>query len=132
VGDQAAPVPPLPTDAELEILQVLWDRGPSTVREVHDELIETRKVRYTTALKLMQNLLSKGLVRRDDSRRSHVFEPAVERSAIEARLVARFVDGVFEGSTARLVLRALAAQPASPEDLDEIRRLARQLDGEDA
>jgi predicted transcriptional regulator len=122
---------PLPTEAELEVLQVLWERGPSTVRDVHDRLIEGRKVRYTTALKLMQNLSAKGLVRRNDSQRSHVFESAVERSAIEARLVERFVDGVFKGSTGRLVLRALATRPASPEELGEIRRIARRMDEED-
>jgi predicted transcriptional regulator len=123
--------PPLPTEAELEVLQVLWERGPSTVRDVHDRLIESRKVRYTTALKLMQNLSAKGLVRRNDSQRSHVFESAVERSAIEARLVERFVDGVFKGSTGRLVLRALATRPASTEELGEIRRIARRMDEED-
>lgn len=123
--------PPLPTQAELDVLRVLWDRGPSTVREVHDELTSERQVAYTTALKLLQNLLAKGLVYRDDSSRSHVFESAVERSSIESRLVERFVDGVFDGSTARLVLRALSTERASPEELEEIRRLAERMEGDD-
>lgn len=123
--------PPLPTPAELEVLKVLWDRGPRTVREVHEgQQFGQRPVRYTTTLKLLQNLHDKGLVRRDDTRRSHVFESAVERESVETRLVSDFVNSVFEGSASRLVLRALSTAPASPGDLDRIRQLADRLERE--
>lgn len=123
---------PLPTLAELEILQILWARGPSTVREIHEEQHRQRRVRYTTVLKLLQNLHDKGLVRRDDTRRSHVYTSAVERGAVESRLVGRFIDDVFEGSAGRLVLRALSTRGADAGELDAVRRLAERLDAEDA
>lgn len=108
-----------PTDAELAILQVLWE-GPATVRAVHTALGTDSG--YTTTLKLMQIMFDKGLVRRDESARSHVYEAAVGREAIESGLVTRFMERVFAGSAARLVQRAL--QDGTPaEELAEIRRL---------
>ncbi len=120
--------PPLPTDAELEILQVLWRRGPSTVREVRGQLERDREVGYTTVLKLLQIMHGKGLVERDESQRSHRYSPAVAETATERRLVGDLIDRGFRGSPGRLVLRALAARKATPEELAEIRRLIDELD----
>lgn len=119
---------PLPTPAELEILRILWDRGPSTAREVHDEQVRERAVRYTTTLKLLQNLHDKELALRDDSRRSHVYRSAADRGEIESRIVENFVKAVFGGSAEQLVLRALSSGPATDADLEEIRRLADRLE----
>lgn len=119
---------PLPTDAELRVLQVLWARGPQTVRAIHDQLVAEKDVRYTTVLKILQNMRAKRLVRRDDSVRSHVFEAAVDEEWASARYVADLTGRVFQGSTTRLVLRALSAQRASPEDLEQIRELLERLE----
>jgi BlaI family penicillinase repressor len=121
--------PPLPTDAELGILQVLWRRGWSTVREVLEDLKQERQVGYTTVLKLLQIMFDKGLVDRDESERSHRYQAAVAEQATERRLVGDLIDRGFEGSTGRLVLRALASRQASREELAEIRRLIDELDG---
>jgi BlaI family penicillinase repressor len=121
---------PLPTDAELEILRVLWERGPSTVREVHTALGPDRDTGYTGVLKLMQIMLDKRLVTRDDSARSHVYSAAVEREATEQRLVADFAERAFGGSAAGLALRALSAKPATPSELEAIRELLARLEQE--
>jgi len=110
-----------PTDAELGILRVLWARGPSTVREVATEL--GRDAGYTTILKLLQIMTEKRLVRRDESSRTHVYEAAFTQDQTERQLVADLLDRVFDGSAAKLVLQALASSQASPEELDEIRKL---------
>jgi predicted transcriptional regulator len=120
---------PLPTDSELEILRVLWDRGPSTVREVHTALGPAR-TGYTGVLKLMQIMLEKRLVDRDDSARSHVYRAAVERAATEQRLIAEFAQRAFGGSAAGLALRALSAKPATPAELDAIRDALNRLERE--
>jgi BlaI family penicillinase repressor len=120
--------PPLPTDAELEILQVLWHEGPSTVRSVKERLEGGRTVGYTTVLKLLQIMYGKGLVERDESQRSHLYRPAVAETATERRIVGDLIDRGFSGSPGRLVLRALAARQASPEELAEIRRLIDELE----
>lgn len=119
---------PLPTDAELGILQVLWRRGPSTVREVLEELRPERSVGYTTVLKLLQIMHEKRLVERDESQRSHRYAAAVAEQATERRLVGELVEKGFEGSTGRLVLRALSVGQATPEELTEIRRLIDELE----
>ena len=110
-----------PTDAELAILRVLWARGPSTVRQVAEVL--GRETGYTTVLKLLQIMTEKGLVRRDESQRTHVYEAACSQDHTERQLVTDLMDRVFGGSAAKLVLQALAATRASPEELAEIRRL---------
>ena len=115
--------PPKPTDAELDILRVLWDRGPSTVRDVHDALGERRGVGYTTVLKLMQIMAEKGLVLRDESSRSHVYRAKERPEATQRRLVRDLLARAFGGSTERLVLQALAAKKATPAEIAEIRRL---------
>src|SRR5687767_5115450 len=119
----------LPTDAELEILRVLWARGPSTVREVQEVLGEQREVGYTTALKLLQIMHEKGLVLRDESARTHVYEAAVAQERTQNALVGDLVDRAFGGSASALVLGALSAKPATREELAEIRRLLDQLEG---
>jgi BlaI family transcriptional regulator, penicillinase repressor len=110
-----------PTDAELAILRVLWARGPSTVRQVVEQL--GRETGYTTVLKLMQIMTEKRLVVRDESARTHIYEAAYTQDQTERQLVADLLDRVFDGSAAKLVLQALASNKASPEELDEIRKL---------
>ena len=114
---------PKPTEAELAILGVLWDRGTATVREVHDTLSHTQGTGYTTVLKFLQIMHEKGLVTRDTSQRSHVYAPAVAREAIQTNLVSELLDKAFEGSAQNLILRALAARPSTPEELDAIRAM---------
>ena len=110
------------TDAELQILNILWERGPSTVRYVHDSLTRLRDIRYTTTLKTLQVMTGKGLVRRDESRRAHVYQAAVGREETQRLLVGDLVDKVFGGSAAGLVAGALSTRRASPEDLAKIRQ----------
>ena len=114
---------PIPSNAELEILRILWRRGPSTVRDVHDELKGERDVGYTTVLKTMQVMAEKKLVTRDESERSHVYKPAVEEKSVKRRLVSELLDKAFDGSAAQLVMQALSDKRASPEDLRKIRKL---------
>jgi predicted transcriptional regulator len=110
-----------PTDAELGILRVLWTRGPSTVREVAEAL--GREGAYTTVLKLMQIMTDKGLVKRDDSTRTHVYKATASEDKMQKQLVADLLNKVFAGSAAKLVLQALDAGKTSPEELAEIRKL---------
>src|SRR5262245_824631 len=110
-----------PTDAELAILRVLWRRGPSTVREVAE--VMGRQDAYTTVLKLMQIMTDKGLVKRDDSSRTHVYKATSSEDQTQKQLVTDLLDKVFAGSAAKLVLQALDAGKASPEELAEIRKL---------
>ena len=110
-----------PTNAEVDILRVLWSRGPSTVREV--ARATSREGAYTTVLKLMQNMAAKGLVTRDESSRTHVYAAASPEHETQRQLVADLIDRVFAGSAAKLVMEALAARNASPRELAEIRRL---------
>lgn len=114
---------PAPTNAELEILRLLWRDGPLTVRDVHETIKRRRDVRYTTVLKTLQVMTEKGLVTRDDSERSHVYAAAVPESTVKKRLVADLVDRAFDGSAAGLVMQALSARRASPEEIKQIRKL---------
>ena len=114
---------PRPTDAELEILRVLWQHGATTVRQVHEALAGTRDTGYTTTLKLMQIMAEKGLVTRDESARTHVYKARVPQEQTQRQLVTDLVDRAFGGSAAELVLRALSSHKASAEELLEIRRL---------
>jgi predicted transcriptional regulator len=113
--------PRKPTDGELAILRVLWTRGPSTVRHVAEAL--ARETGYTTALKLLQIMTEKGLVRRDESSRTHVYEAVASEDQTQRTLVSDLLDRAFGGSAAKLVLQALATSKASPEELVEIKRL---------
>ncbi|MDA1305775.1 MAG: BlaI/MecI/CopY family transcriptional regulator [Acidobacteria bacterium] len=111
-----------PTDAELAILQVLWEQGPTTVRLVH-EALEARETGYTTTLKLMQIMAEKGLVTRDESARTHVYTAVANQAETQQRLIADLMDRAFGGSAAALVMQALSSQPASAEELAEIEQL---------
>lgn len=123
---------PRPTEAELVILTVLWERGPSTVREVHEHLPRGRaQVGYTTVLKLLQIMSEKGLVTRDATARSHVYTAHARESVTKRALLRDLADRAFGGSAQRLVLEALSSKKASREELAEIRRLLDELE-EDA
>jgi predicted transcriptional regulator len=114
---------PRPTDAELAILRVLWERGQATVRAVHEALADARDTGYTTTLKLMQIMADKGLVTRDASARTHVYTARLSREETQRQLVSDLVRRAFGGSAADLVLHALSAHPASPEEIKKIRKL---------
>jgi predicted transcriptional regulator len=117
------PEPPRPTDAELDILTVLWSRGPSTVRDVHEALIARKPTQYTTVLKLMQIMTEKGLVRRDEQQRAHVYESSRPREWTQKQLAGDLLQRAFGGSARGLLLGALSAKKASKADLEELRRL---------
>jgi predicted transcriptional regulator len=121
-----APAPPKPTSGELEILNVLWERGPSTVRDVHSGLEPVRHVGYTTVLKLMQIMADKGLLQREEQGRAHLYRPAVRRADTQRRAVQDLVATMFGGSAAQLALHALSGAQATREELAEIRRLLKE------
>lgn len=114
---------PRPTDAELEILTVLWSRGPSTVREVHELTAKSKPTQYTTVLKLMQIMAEKGLLRRDEQRRAHVYEAACPPEWTQKQLAGDLLQRAFNGSAARLLQGALSARRASKAELAELRKL---------
>lgn len=120
--------PPRPTEAELEILQVLWESGGCTVRDVHEVLHQRAGTGYTTALKLLQIMFDKGLVARDESQRAHVYRAAVSKERTQKRFLSDLLQRVFDGSSSRLVLQALGDHKASREELREIRTLLNKLD----
>lgn len=115
-----------PTDGELDILQVLWDRGPSTVREIHETLTEDKGTGYTTTLKLLQLMVEKDLVTRDESQRSHIYQ-AVEQETTQRQLVRDLLKRAFGGSPTALVVQALSETRASAEDLEEIQSVLDEL-----
>ncbi len=114
---------PRPTDAELAILRVLWERGASTVRQVHDTLVRERPTAYTTALKMLQIMTEKGLVRRDETERTHVYQARLSEEQTQRQLVRDLLDRAFGGSATKMVMQALNAKRASPEEMSEIRKL---------
>jgi predicted transcriptional regulator len=114
---------PRPTEAELAILRVLWERGPSTVRQVHDILAPARESGYTTTLKFMQLMTEKGMLLREEEGRMHLYRAALPREATQQRLIVDLLERAFGGSSATLVIQALTAKPASAEELREIRKL---------
>jgi predicted transcriptional regulator len=120
---------PRPTQAELAILRVLWDRGPSSVREVHEAIHAGRDTGYTTVLKTLQIMTAKGLVVRDDTQRTHVYRAAAEQSDTQRQLVAELLDRAFGGSAAQLILHALETRRASREEMIEIRRMLDRAEG---
>ena len=121
---------PRPTDAELAILSVLWERGPSTVRDVHDALSSTQATGYTTVLKLMQIMTEKGLVVRDESQRAHIYEARSSEQKTQRQLLTDLVERAFGGSPAKLVMQALSDRRTSTDDLNAIRDLLDRLEGE--
>jgi predicted transcriptional regulator len=116
-----------PTESELEILRVLWDKDLASVREVHEELAKSKDVGYTTTLKLMQIMHEKGLVKRDDSFKTHIYQAAVTREKTQKHLLGKMINTLFGGSPTELVLQALGNHKASPEELEEIQQLLNNL-----
>ena len=119
-----------PTEAELEILQILWQYGPATVRQVHDRLADSREIGYTTTLKNMQNMAQKELLHRDDTQRSHVYTAAIRQEDTQRMLLDRFLATAFGGSASRLVMQALGHQKTTPEELEQIKDLIRHLENQ--
>ena len=118
-----------PTDGELAILRVLWERGPGTVRKIQEGLAGSREVGYTTVLKLLQIMTEKGLVRRNETERAHVYAARVPREQTERQLVGDLLDRAFAGSASTLVMRALSSKKASSEELARIREFLDELEG---
>ena len=118
-----------PTASELEILRVLWARGPSTVREVHQELRERKSLGYTTVLKLLQIMTAKGTVRRNEEQRAHVYQACQPATETKRQLVGDVLQRVFEGSASELMIHALEGRRTSQKELDELRRLLDQYEG---
>ena len=120
---------PKPTDAEVAILRVLWQRGPSTVRDVWEQLSPEQGTGYTTVLKIMQIMWGKGLLARDDTDRSHVYRATRSEGQTQRQVVGHLLERLFSGSAPKLVMQALAARKASPAELAEIRKLLDDLEG---
>ena len=121
---------PSPTDAELAILRVLWDRGPCTVRQVHEALKREQSTGYTTKLKIMQIMAEKKLVTRDESTRSHVYRAAISKNQTQRRVVKDMIEKVFSGSSTNLVMRALAAKQPTEAELKQVWKLLEQYSRE--
>ncbi len=117
-----------PTDSELEILQVLWDDGESTVRAVNEKLSESRHVGYTTTLKLMQIMTEKGLLARRKEGKTHIYSPTVSKSSTQQQLLSKLLHSAFDGSASSLVIQALGNSKSSKKELDEIREFLNELD----
>jgi predicted transcriptional regulator len=116
-----------PTESELEILQVLWNEKAATVRTVHEELLKRKEAGYTTTLKLMQIMFEKGLVTRDDSNKTHIYQPAISREKTQKQFLNKMIDTLFAGSSTNLVLQALGGHAASEEELEKIQTLINDL-----
>lgn len=121
---------PGPTDRELAILRILWDQGPSTVRQVNEAMNQDRDTGYTTTLKLMQIMTEKGLLIRDESQWKHVYRPAATEEKTQKQLVRDLLERAFSGSAEKLVMRALSAKKVSPDQLARIRRMLDEFEGE--
>ena len=116
-----------PTESELEILQVLWNEKNATVRTVHEELSKTKDSGYTTTLKLMQIMFEKGLVTRNDSSKTHIYQPAVSREKTQKQFLNKMIDSLFSGSSAQLIMQALGNHKASKEELNEIQNFLNSI-----
>jgi predicted transcriptional regulator len=121
--------PTMPTAAELAILRVLWDKGPCTVRDVHEAVYADTDIGYTSSLKIMQNMLAKGLVTRSEDARQHVYAAAVSERPTLNRLVRGWMDSAFAGSSLALAMQALDARPVAPEELAQLKAMIRKLEG---
>ena len=119
----------VPTDRELTILRILWDRGPSTVREVNEVMTKDRDTGYTTTLKLMQIMTEKGILIRDESQRQHVYKPTITEEKTQKQLVGDLLERAFSGSAEKLVMRALSAKKVSSKELKRIRKILNKFKG---
>lgn len=117
-----------PTESELEILSILWQKGPGTVRDVHDELTKKKEAGYTTTLKLMQIMLEKKLLKRDTTARSHVFTAAVTQKDTQTQLLRKMINTAFNGSAANMVMQALGSYKASAEELEQIKQYLEEIE----
>ncbi|CAN5301095.1 BlaI/MecI/CopY family transcriptional regulator [soil metagenome] len=111
-----------PTESELEILQILWNHGSCTVRDVHEEISKTKETGYTTTLKLMQIMSEKGLVIRDERSKTHIYQPAISRQKTQKQFLDKMIDGLFSGSSSQLVIQALGNQKTSKVEIEEIQK----------
>ena len=116
-----------PTEGELEILQILWTKQSATVREIHEVIIKTKDAGYTTTLKLMQIMFEKGLVTRDSSNKTHIYQPAVSKEKTQTLFLNKMIDSLFAGSPAQLVMQALGNHKASKEELEEISNFLKSI-----
>jgi len=130
VKRKTKPKLPRPTASEIEILRVLWETGPATVRQVHEILDSRRTTGYTTVLKLMQIMATKGLLVRDEALRAHIYKPALERSETQGRIVDELLEKVFAGSASELVMQAISRGDTSKKEIEEIRRMLDEVEGE--
>src|SRR5947209_3090902 len=117
-----------PTDSELEILNILWEKGPSTVREIHEVLEKNKEAGYTTTLKLMQIMHEKNLVKRDERNKSHVYTANISQEKTQGQLVKRMIDNVFNGSASQLVMQALGSHRPNAEELNEIKKYLEEME----
>ena len=117
-----------PTDSELEIMQVLWEKGPLTVREVNDFLNQMRRVGYTTTLKIMQIMTEKQMLTRDTGQRSHIYSPTINPEEVQSNILDHVIRTAFRGNASSLVLRALGHHQASPEEMNEIKAMIKQME----
>jgi BlaI family transcriptional regulator, penicillinase repressor len=118
----------IPTESELEILQVLWDKGSATVREVHEVLEKVKETGYTTTLKTMQNMTDKGLLERDTNNRTHIYQPIFSREHAEKHFLNKMIDNLFQGSASKLVIGALDNKSLSAQDIQEIKEYLKQFE----
>ena|SRR6056297_3448720 len=119
---------PQPTSAELELLNILWERGPSTVRQIHEVVSGSRQTGYTTTLKILQKMFDKGLVKRDESSRSHIYKPAVQAEKTQRQLVNDLIEKAFGGAAEKLVMQALSSRQVTPEEIETLRKLLDSLE----
>lgn len=123
---------PKPTEAELQLLRVLWERGPSTVREIHEAGGDEKETGYTTTLKILQKMADKGLVERDESARSHIYHAAIKAEQTQRQLVRDLLQKAFGGNPGQLVMQALSERKASKQELADIRRLLDKMEGNES
>lgn len=123
------PAPSQPTDVELQILRILWDSGPSPVRDIHARLEAEKGTNYSTTVKMLAVMLQKGLVKRNEKAQPHIYRAALTREKAGRRMIGNLVEKVFDGSASSLVLQALSTEKASREELAEIRKLLDQMEG---
>ena len=126
----ARPASSQPTEVELQILRVVWEHGSATAREIHNGLLDTKDRNYSTTVKMLSLMLDKGLVKRNEGVRPHVYRAAMTRQKTQRKMLGHLIHQVYDGSAKSLVLQALSSQTATPEDLAEIQRLIRELEGE--
>ena len=117
-----------PTEAELEILQILWQNGPSSVRSVNDILNQEREVGYTTTLKIMQIMNDKGLVERDTGQRTHIYNAIAKENDTQGNLLDSFIEKTYRGSAMRMIMQALGRQEASQQELEELKKIIDQIE----